>query len=104
MFLDTCRRVLAGRGGDHAIGRKLYRYFLAAEIPEPQVGLVQPVHHGEAKTLAWSTLDATADAILADGLVTPEELTAALRNLRPFTDDPRTLTCGPRVFQLWSWR
>jgi SAM-dependent methyltransferase len=56
---------------DHAIGRKLYRYFLAAEIPEPRVGLVQPVHHGEAKTLAWSTLDATADAILADGLATP---------------------------------
>jgi hypothetical protein len=95
---------MAGRGGDHAIGRKLHRYFLTAEIPEPRVGLVQPVHHGEAKTLAWSTLDATADAILADGLATPDELTAALRNLRAFTDDPRTLICGPRVFQLWSRR
>ena len=50
VFLDTYRRVLAGRGGDHAIGRKLHRYFLAAGIPVPQVDLVQPVHEGEAKT------------------------------------------------------
>ena len=44
VFLDTYRRVLAGRGGDHAVGRKLHRYFLAAGIPAPQVSLVQPVH------------------------------------------------------------
>jgi ubiquinone/menaquinone biosynthesis C-methylase UbiE len=104
VFLDTYRRVLAGRGGDHAIGRKLRRYFLDAGIPVPQVDLVQPVQEGEAKTLAWSTLEATAGAIVADGLATPDELTAALASLRAFTDDPRTLICGPRVFQLWTRR
>jgi ubiquinone/menaquinone biosynthesis C-methylase UbiE len=104
LFLDAYRRVLARRGGDHAIGRKLYRCFLTAGIPDPQVRLVQPVHEGEAKTLAWSTLEATADAIVAEGLATAEELAAALAGLRRFTDDPRTLICGPRVFQLWSRR
>ena len=104
VFLDTYRRVLAGRGGDHAIGRKLHRYFLAAGIPAPQVSLVQPVHQGEAKLLAWSTLEATAGTTLADGLATPDQITAALDSLRAFTDDPRTLICGPRVFQLWARR
>jgi len=104
LFLDAYRRVLARRGGDHAIGRRLYRYFLAAGIPDPQVRLVQPVHQGEAKTLAWSTLEATADAILAEGLATSDRVTAALASLRRFTDDPGTLICGPRVFQLWSRR
>ena len=97
--------MLARRGGDHAIGRKLYRYLLTAGIPDPQVRLVQPVHEGEAKTLALSTLEVTADAIVARG---PGdcggELAAALASLRRFTDDPRTLICGPRVFQLWSRR
>jgi SAM-dependent methyltransferase len=104
MFLDTYRRVLAGRGGDHAIGRKLHRYFLAAGIPAPQVTLVQPAQDGETKLQAWSTLKATANAILANGLATPDQLRAALDSPRAFTGDPRTLICSPRVFQLWARR
>jgi ubiquinone/menaquinone biosynthesis C-methylase UbiE len=104
LFTDTYQEVLQRRGGDHAIGRKLHRYFLASGIPDPHMILVQPVHQGEAKTLAWSTLAATADAILAEGLATADELAGALSSLRAFTDDPHTLICGPRVFQLWSRR
>jgi ubiquinone/menaquinone biosynthesis C-methylase UbiE len=104
LFLDTYRRLLARRGGDHAMGRKLYRNFLAAAIPDPRVRLVQPVHEGEAKALAWSTLDATAAAIQAEGLASAADLAAGLASLRRFTDDPGTLICGPRVFQLWSRR
>lgn len=96
--------MLARRGGDHATGRKLYRSFLAAGIPHPEITLVQPVHQGEAKMLAWSTLDAAADAIVSEGIATPDQVTAALTSLRQFTDDPGTLICGPRVFQLWSRR
>jgi ubiquinone/menaquinone biosynthesis C-methylase UbiE len=103
-FLDTYRRLLARRGGDHAIGRKLYRYFLAAGIPDPRVRLVQPVHEGEAKALAWSTLDATAAAIAAEGLASADEVAGALASLGRFTGDPGTFICGPRVFQLWSRR
>ena len=103
-FLDAYRQVLARRGGDHATGRKLYRCFLAAGIAHPEITLVQPVHQGEAKMLAWSTLDAAADAIVSEGIATPDQVTAALTSLRQFTDDPGTLICGPRVFQLWSRR
>jgi hypothetical protein len=70
LFLDAYQRVLARRGGDHATGRKLYRFFLAAGIPHPEIKLVQAAHQGEAKMLAWSTLDATAEAIISEGIAT----------------------------------
>jgi ubiquinone/menaquinone biosynthesis C-methylase UbiE len=104
-FLRTYRQVLQRRGGDHAVGRKLYGYFQAAGLPSPQLALVQPVRaDGAEKTLAWSTLDGSAEAIVSEGLATREEVTAALTDLRNFTEDPRTLISGPRIFQLWSRR
>jgi ubiquinone/menaquinone biosynthesis C-methylase UbiE len=104
-FVRSYAEVIRRRGGDHASGRKLYRYFLDAGIPTPQVALVQSVAvSGEAKELAWSTLDATSEAILSEGVATSSELTAALASLRQFTDDDTTLIARPRVFQLWSAR
>ena len=104
LFLDAYRRVLERRGGDDVIGRRLYRYFLAAGIPDPQVRLVQPVYAGEARMLAWSTLEATADAVIAEGIATADELADALASLRRLADDAGALICGPRVFQVWSRR
>ena len=104
-FVRAYAEVIRRRGGDHATGRKLYHYFLDAGIPSPQVALVQSVLvSGEGKELAWSTLDATSEAILAEGVATPGELAAALASLRQFTDDETTLIARPRVFQLWSAR
>ena len=104
-FLRAYSQVLRRRGGDHAIGRKLYACFLAAGIPDPRVALVQPLCiAGEEKTLAWSTLEASAEAILSERLASEDEVSAALTALGHFTEDPRTLISGPRIFQLWSRR
>ncbi len=104
-FLRAYCQVLGRWGGDHAIGRKLYGYFLDAGIPDAQVGLVTPIYiAGEGKTLALSTLEATAPAILAEGFATEDELTTALERLAVFTADPRSLIAGPRLFQLWARR
>jgi len=104
-FLRAYSQVIKRRGGDHAMGRKLYGCFLAAGIPDPEVAVVQPVRtQGEAKALAWSTLEAVADAIVSEHLASADEVSAALDDLQRFTADPRTLICGPRVFQLWSRR
>lgn len=104
-FVRAYTEVIRRRGGDHASGRKLYRHFLDAGIPAPQVALVQSVVvSGEEKELAWSTLDATSEAILAEGVATSGELAAALASLRQFTDDETTLIARPRVFQVWSAR
>ncbi|HEY6294923.1 MAG TPA: methyltransferase domain-containing protein [Streptosporangiaceae bacterium] len=104
-FVRAYAEVIRRRGGDHATGRKLYQYFLDAGIPAPQVALVQSVSvSGESKELAWSTLDATSEAILSEGVATSGELASALASLRQFTDDQTTLIARPRVFQLWSAR
>ncbi len=101
-FVRTYAEVIRQRGGDHAIGRKLFAYFLEAGIPRPQVALVQSVSiGGESKELAWSTLDATGEAIISEGVATSDEVAAALTSLRQFTDDSTTLIGHPRVFQLW---
>jgi hypothetical protein len=102
-FLRTYSQVLQRRGGDHAIGRKLFGYFLAAGIPRPRVALVQSLWtEGEEKTLAWSTLEASADAIVSEGIASRDKVAEALTTLQHFTANPHTLICGPRVFQLWS--
>jgi SAM-dependent methyltransferase len=104
-FVRTYGEALRRRGGDPACGRKLYGGCLAAGIPAPETGVVQPVWPGgEGKTLAWSTLEASADAIVAERVASRDEVTAALTDLWQFTADPRTLISGPRVFQLWSSR
>jgi SAM-dependent methyltransferase len=104
-FVRSYAEVLRRRGGDHALGRKLYGGFLAAGIPGREVGIVQPVWTGEdGKSLAWSTLEASAEAIVAERVASQEEVTAALASLWQFTADPQTLISGPRIFQLWSSR
>jgi ubiquinone/menaquinone biosynthesis C-methylase UbiE len=96
--------VLTRGGGDHATGRKLYAHVLDAGIPDAHVDLVTPLHRAdEGKTLALATLEATAAAMLAEGLASEDELTAARESLAAFTADPHSLIAGPRVFQLW-WR
>ena len=95
--------VLECRGGDPLLGRKLNRYFSAAGIPDPHLDVVQLVHtSGDPKTLPLLTLEATADAVLAEGVASEEEVTAAVTSLTSFTTDPGTVVGSPRIFQVWA--
>jgi ubiquinone/menaquinone biosynthesis C-methylase UbiE len=101
MYQQVCRR----NGGDPAIGRKLYRYFGQAGIPDPRFRLVQGLTAAEElKVLAVLTLEATADAITSAGLATGAEVDAALASLRAFAATPGTLVGDPRTFQVWAMR
>jgi 2-polyprenyl-3-methyl-5-hydroxy-6-metoxy-1,4-benzoquinol methylase len=107
--VDFCRRMLARvcelNGGDAMLGRKLYRYFLLAGIPGPELRLVQDVASaGGIKPLMVSTLEAGADAITGAGLATAAEVAAAVAGLAAFAADPETVIGGPRVFQVWARR
>lgn len=98
-------RVLARYGGDATAARRLYRQFLQAGIPRPNLRLVQSADvDGEAKQLSMSTLEAVAGPIVAENLASQDEVSAALVSLATFTDDPTTLIGRPRIFQLWSRR
>jgi ubiquinone/menaquinone biosynthesis C-methylase UbiE len=104
-YADMYPRVLERRGGDATIGRKLHRYFLQAGIPEPALRLVQGVGvTGPNKAIAPSTLEAVADAILAEGLASESEVSAAITDLAAFAADPTTIIGDPRAFQVWCRR
>ena len=105
VFTRTYAEVIRRAGGDHSIGRKLYAYFLEAGIGRPEIKVVQPVSiEGEAKSLPWTTLDATADLIVAESIASRDEVEAALLDLETTTKDPGSLITGPRIFQLWCRR
>lgn len=104
-WVEAYQRVLERRGGDPLAGRKLHRYFREAGIPEPDVAMVQRVDRiGEAKTLPYSTVDATAEAIVGEGVATAAEVQAALESLAEFGADRHSLCGSPRVFQAWARR
>jgi ubiquinone/menaquinone biosynthesis C-methylase UbiE len=104
-FVRSFKQVLDRAGGDHAFGRKLYGCFLEAGIPEPEVRLVQSARvSGEAKEMAWLTLDGIKDSIVSYGLAFADEVEWALDELRRLTDDPGSLIGAPRVFQVWAKR
>ena len=90
-------RVCALNGGDPAIGRKLFRYFGEAGIGEPELRLVQSLGtsgDSDTKALAVSTLEGSADAIVA----------AAIADMTAFASTTGTLVGDPRTFQVWATR
>jgi hypothetical protein len=100
-------RVCALNGGDPTIGRKLFRYFGEAGIGEPELRLVQSfgsAGDSDTKALAVSMLEGSADAIVAAGLATADEVADAIADLTAFASMPRTLISDPRTFQVWANR
>jgi ubiquinone/menaquinone biosynthesis C-methylase UbiE len=104
-FLHTYCETLERRGGDPAIGLKLFRYFREAGIPGATIDLVQRVDAaGDAKWLPHSTLAATEEAIVAEGIATAGEVATALAALADATADPAAIIGLPRTFQIWARR
>jgi ubiquinone/menaquinone biosynthesis C-methylase UbiE len=97
------REALRRRGGDPEIGLHLHGHLAAAGVSGARVAIVQRVDaDGAVKELTHSTLEATAQAIVDEGLATPEEIAEALAGLAAVTADAGTLIGLPRTFQVWA--
>jgi ubiquinone/menaquinone biosynthesis C-methylase UbiE len=104
-WVEAYQRVLEHHDGDPKIGRKLFRYYAAAGIPAPEVNVVQRVEmSGEAKTLPGLTVEATAEAMVREGIATDDQVQAALLDLKRLADDPATMIGSPRTIQAWTRR
>jgi SAM-dependent methyltransferase len=102
-YVELYQEVVRRRGGDPDIGPKLPGLFLAAGVAAVQVRVVQPAAlHGEVKSLASITLEKVADAVIAERLASPAEITNLVGELTEFAESPRTLMSLPRVFQVWG--
>jgi hypothetical protein len=79
--------------------------FLAAGVEAVRVRVVQPVAiEGEAKEIARLTLEAIADALVAERLASAGELEGLAAELSEYAADPRSLMSLPRIFQVWGRR
>jgi ubiquinone/menaquinone biosynthesis C-methylase UbiE len=102
-YADSYREALRRRGGDPSVGRKLYQLFTEAGLGSPSLKVVQPANvTGPGKWMAHSTLAATAESILAEGIASRDAVDAALADLADFTADPNSLVGEPRIFQVWA--
>lgn len=91
------------RGADPNIGPRLPGLLRDAGYTDVGVSLAHPVAmDGGIKLLTCITLESIADAVLADGLATADELQATIDELAAFARDPQTVHAGPRVFQAWG--
>ncbi len=97
--------VLRAGGGDPELGRKLAALFAEAQLPTPEIDVVQLAHlHGERKTLPILTVEATAATMIETGVASEGEINGALAELARLAADDTTLFGSPRVFQVWVRR
>jgi SAM-dependent methyltransferase len=104
-WVEAYQRVLERYGGDPLSGRKLHRYFTEAGIPPPNLSVDHDLALvGERKTLPYLTVEATAEAIVTEGIATADEVATALAKLEEFANDPGSLCGSPRIVQAWARR
>lgn len=95
-------QLLEQRGTDPRIGRRLFRQLAQHGIPNPKVILVNSLFQNEGKRLPQLTLEATADAMVAEGVATKLEIHSAEASLEELVTDPHSLITGPKIFQLFA--
>ena len=103
-FVALYTRSVRSGGADPNIGPRLPGLLRDAGLADVGMALSHPVAlEGGLKLLTCITLESIADAVLADGLATLDELQATIDELAAFARDTHTVLAGPRVFQAWGY-
>src|SRR5262249_1037578 len=98
LYTETTRL----RGVDANIGPRLPSLLAEADFKNIQMNVVQPTgFEGEVKLLSPLTMENIADAVIAEGLATAEEIDRIVADLYAYAQTPGTLGCMPRIFEAW---
>lgn len=101
LYTETVKR----RGGDPNIGPRLPTLLAENGFENVQMNVVQPAGtEGEVKLISPLTMEAIADAVLAEGLASQEEIEQVVAELYEFARTPGTVGCMPRVVEVWGRR
>src|SRR5262249_52539032 len=104
-FVELYMRAVQRRGGDPNIGPRLPGLLKAAGFDSVQMNLVQPAAmSGEIKLLTPITMESIADAVIAEGLASSDEISLIVEELYAFANSPETIMSAPRVIEAWGWR
>jgi ubiquinone/menaquinone biosynthesis C-methylase UbiE len=107
-YVEIYTLTARARGGDPHIGPRLPELLRAAGFESVQVTAVQPLGaapaglEGDAKLLCAITVDSIADAAVAEGVASREELDRVADELYRMAADPATLMGFPRIVQAWA--
>lgn len=104
-YVELYTQVVHGRGGDANLGRRLPGMLASTGFTGIEVHVVNPAAlSGTLKLLTPVTMEAIADAVIADGAATGAEVTALVDTLYAEARDPALLISLPRVVQCWARR
>jgi SAM-dependent methyltransferase len=99
LYTEAVRR----KGGDANIGPRLPSMLIDAGFSRVHVNVVQPSGIvGEVKLVTPLTMENIADAVLAEGLASLNEIKQLVRELYEFAKTPGTFGCLPRVVEVWA--
>lgn len=99
LYTETTRR----RGVDANIGPRLPVLVSEAGFQDLQLNVVQPSGiEGEIKLISPLTMENIADAVVAEGLATAQEIDHIVADLYKYAETPGTLGCMPRIFEVWA--
>jgi predicted O-methyltransferase YrrM len=102
-YVELYIKTVESRGCDPNIGPRLPGLLRDTGLGGIDMTVVQPAGiSGEVKLTAPLTLEAIADAVLAAGLATAEELGELVDDLYAFAEEDGTLISIPRVVQAWG--
>ena len=102
-FAELYTVAVRHKGGDANIGPRLPSLLREAGFEQIGASVVQVAYlDGDLKRILLATMEGIADAALAAGMATVEELGQTVEGLRAFTDDPTTFLSMPRVVQAWG--
>jgi hypothetical protein len=109
-YLDVYGETARARGFDPEIGPRLPGLLLRSGLAPVSVNVVQPAAIGrdgferDVKLVSPLTLENIADAAVAEGVISQDELEEVLDELYRLAGDPTTLITLPRIVQSWGWR
>ncbi len=102
-YVNIYRETVHRRGGNSDIGPALPSLLLNAGLRHVQVVVYQACAlEGEIKLITPLTLDRIANAAIAEGIATRDELADLVADLDRYAADPTTLLSLPRVVQTWG--
>jgi SAM-dependent methyltransferase len=101
LYTETARR----KGADANIGPRLPALLSEAGFEDVRMHVVQPAGTtGELKLITPITMENVADAVIAAGLATPEEIRELVDELYRYARTDGTVSSLPRIVETWGRR
>jgi ubiquinone/menaquinone biosynthesis C-methylase UbiE len=102
-YVRLYQQAVHHKGGDPNIGPRLVSLFLESGLTDVHVEVVQPTFRsGPGKRIASITMEHIQEAVVQEGLASPQEVQRIVMELDQFAADLRTIMSMPRIFQVWA--